>query len=244
MGGDTKSKKLIGNFVDTLLKLLTEYWMWAAIAGGAIVVLVILLRVVKRMSGAKKPEQKASGQAGQQLPIAEADYEIITKRIVKLGNKCRSVLFASGWARSLPITIPVNVAIGLAKNNGKKCLLIDLDLKRNAAAKVFNIDDKLSTKEVQPRAYDTEIDGLQIWPADNFTKSKRMDIKSLVTAASEKYDIVLINAPHLNGSPDRKRIASSAEYGFIFSRDSEEADNIETLIKGGGCKPIGNMQIK
>ena len=71
-----------------------------------------------------------------------------------------------------------------------------------------------------------------------------MDIKPLVTAASKKYDIVLINAPHLNGSPDRRPIASSAEYGFVFSSNSEESGDITSLIKEANCTPIGDMQVK
>ena len=234
--------------MDTALKFLIDYWLWIAIAAGAIVVLVVLLLVIKKMSSRKKTRKRASGKppvkVGKQLQVAEADYEMITERIVKLGNKCKSVLFASGRAGSLPITIPVNAAIDLAKNKGKKCLLIDLDVKRNAAAKVFNIDDKIPIKQVHPKAYDTEIQDLQIWPAENFRKSKQMNIRALVASASKKYDIVLVNAPHLSSSPDRKPIASSADYGFVFSNSPEEAGNITSLIEEGNCTPIGNMHIK
>jgi len=234
--------------MDTILEFLTEYWLWAAIAAGAIVVLTVLILVIKKMSSRKKPKQKSCGKAdvevGKLLQVAEADYEMITERIIKLGDKCKSVLFASGGADSLPITIPVNAAIDLAKNKGKKCLLIDLDVRRNAAAKVFNLDDKIPIKEVHPKAYDTEIEHLQIWPADNFRKSKQMNIKSLVASASKKYDIVLVNAPHLNSSPDRRPIASSTDYGFVFSNSPEEAGDITSLIEEGDCKPIANMHVK
>jgi hypothetical protein len=33
--------------MDTALKFLTDYWLWGAIALGAIVVLVVLLLVIK-----------------------------------------------------------------------------------------------------------------------------------------------------------------------------------------------------
>ena len=234
--------------MDTILEFLTEYWLWGALAVSAIVVLAVLILVIKKMSGSKKPEQKSGGKVdvkvGEQLQVAEADYEMITERIIKLGNKCKSVLFASGGANSLPITIPVNAAIDLAKNKGKKCLLIDLDIRRNAAAKVFNLADKIPIKEVHPKAYDTEIPDLQIWPADNFRKSKQMNIKSLVASAIKKYDIVLVNAPYLNSSPDRRPIASSADYGFVFSNSPQEAGDITSLIEEGDCTPIGNMHVK
>jgi len=234
--------------MDTALKFLTDYGFWPAIAIGAIVVLVVLILVIKKMSSRKNPKQGSDGKAdvevGEQLQVAEADYEMITERIIKLGDKCKSVLFASGVAGSLPITIPVNAAIDLAKNKGKKFLLIDLDVKRNAAAKVFNITDKIPIKEVRPKAYDTEIEDLQIWPVENFRKSKQMNIKSLVASASQKYDIVLVNAPHLNSSPDRTPIASSADYGFVFSNSPQEASDITSLIEEGNCKPIANMHVK
>ncbi len=234
--------------MDTILEFLTEYWLWGALAVSAIVVLAVLILVIKKMSGSKKPEKKSGGkadvEAGKLLQVAEADYEMITERIIQLGDKCKSVLFASGGANSLPITIPVNAAIDLAKNKGKKCLLIDLDIRRNAAAKVFNLAGKIPIKEVHPKAYDTEIEDLQIWPADNFRKSKQMNIKSLVASAIKKYDIVLVNAPYLNSSPDRKPIASSADYGFVFSNSSKEAGDITSLIEEGDCIPIGNMHVK
>ena len=234
--------------MDNALEFLTDYWLWVAIAVGAIVVLAVLILIIKKMSRTKKTRKKSGPrptvEIGRQVQVAESDYEMITERIVKLGDKCKSVLFASGGAGSLPITIPVNAAIDLAKNKGKKCLLIDLDVKRNAAAKVFNIDDKIPIREVHPKAYDTEIEDLQIWPADNFRKSKQMNIKSLVASASKKYDIVLVNAPHLNSSPDRRPIASSADYGFVFSNSPQEAGAITSLIEEGNCTPIGNMHVK
>ena len=234
--------------MDTALEFLTNYWLWCAIAIGAIVVLAVLILIIKKMSRPKKTGKKSrprpAVEIGKQTQVAESDYEMITERIVKLGDQCKSVLFASGGPASLPITIPVNAAIDLAKNKGKKCLLIDLDVKRNAAAKVFNIAGNIPIKEVHPRAYDTEIKDLQIWPADNFRKSKQMNIKSLVASASKKYDIVLVNAPHLNSSPDRRPIASSADYGFVFSNSSEEAGAITSLIEEGNCTPIGNMHVK
>lgn len=234
--------------MDTALEFLTDYWLWSAIAIGSIVVLVVLLLLIKKVSHRKKTRKKTTrktaAEIGKQMQVAESDYEMITERIIKLGDKCKSVLFASGGPGSLPITIPVNAAIDLAKNKGKKCLLIDLDVKRNAAAKVFNIAGKIPIKEVHPKAYDTEIEDLQIWPADNFRKSKQMNIRSLVASASKKYDIVLLNAPHLNSSPDRKPIASSADYGFVFSNSPQEAGDITSLITEGNCTPIGNMHVK
>ena len=233
--------------MSVVLEFLQKYWIWAAIAGGAISLLVVLLLVIKGISKGKKNKKSKkgnNGEADEREKLSVTDYELITKRILKLKGKSKSILFASGAGDSLPITIPVNAAIDLAKNKKKRCLLIDLDMKRNAAAKAFNIDDKLSIKELRPRAYKTDIEDLQIWPAGNFKRSGHMNIKPLIDNAGEKYDIVLINAPHLNCSPDRNMITSLAQYGFIFSQNIKEAKKITTLIDQSDCKTIGNMQIE
>ena len=72
--------------MDTVLKFLTDYGFWPAIAIGAIVVMVVLILVIKKVSSRKKNKQKsdpkANVKASQQLQVAEADYEMITERII------------------------------------------------------------------------------------------------------------------------------------------------------------------
>ena len=76
-----------------------------------------------------------------------------------------------------------------------------------------------------------------------FSHSKHMNIKALADAASEKFDLVLINAPYLDGSPDRNLIAMAADYGFIFTQTDIQAARLTELLKSANCKLIGNIQI-
>lgn len=189
-----------------------------------------------------KPKADAPSDKDGPEGIGGADYKLITEKILKLGGKSKSVLFAAAGLNCLPITIPVNVAIQLAQHQ-KRCLLIDLDLKRDAVAKAFNLVDKLDPKDLRPKPYKTPFENLLIWPAHNFTKTKQMNIKPLAEAAAGKFDLVLINAPYLDGSPDRMQIASAAQCGIIFTQNSTQATRLTELMKTTQCKLITNIQV-
>lgn len=174
--------------------------------------------------------------------ITESDYRLITQRILKIRQKPRSILFAAAARNSLPITIPVNIAIQLAEDK-YRCLLIDLDLKRNAISKAFDIEDKPDPKHLRPMPCPTPIKELFVWPAHNFTRSGHMNIIPLVRAAVEKFDYVLISAPYFTGSPDRIQIATAAEFSFIFTQDSAQAELLDTIIELTDCRILANYQI-
>ncbi len=104
-----------------------------------------------KKKGKKSKRRKKSQSFDLASPelITESDYRLITPRILKIKQKPGSILFAAASRNSLPITIPVNIAIQLAEDK-YRCLLIDLDLKRNAIAKAFDIEDKPNPKHLRP----------------------------------------------------------------------------------------------
>ena len=227
-----------------IVELLKSYWVAIAIGSGVVVVLVfvvLLWRLRTKKAGAK-PRPAVKTDTNGREKITGADYQLITQRILQIDGKYKSVLFAAAGLNCLPITIPVNTAIQLAEQN-KRCLLIDLDLKRDAVAKAFDIADKMDPKDLRPRPYQTPFKDLLIWPGHNFTKTKQMNIKPLVEAAVEKFDLVLINAPYLDSSPDRGQIASAAQCSIIFAQDTKQATRLAALMKSSNCKLIGNIQI-
>ena len=187
-----------------------------------------------------KPAKLNLTDTAKPLRINKAGHELLTEHIVRSAEKFNSLLFAGAGRNSLPITIPVNTAIHLA-TGGKKILLIDLDLKRNAIARAFDISPPSAF--VRPRPSDTAVEGLRIWPGHNFTKTKQMNIKSIIKAAAEKFDLILINAPYLDGSIDRNQIASAAAAAVIFTQTSGQAKRLTKLIKKSNCKLIGNLQM-
>jgi len=195
----------------------------------------------------KKKDRKKGGKKGKikivaQDEIAESDHALITRRIIKTKGKYKSILFAAAGVNCLPITIPANIAIGLAKE-GKTVLLIDLDLIRNAIAQAFDVPQTGDPQQLRPKAHQTVFKGLVIWPAQNFIQSGQMNIKPLAEAAVKKFDFTLINAPYLDGSPDRVQIAAAAKAAFIFTQNAEQAQRLAELLKEAGCKIIGNFQI-
>jgi len=230
-----------GRIVELLIK------HWAIITIGctaAIVILVfgLLLWKLKSKKTVEKPKAAGPRDEDGRERIAGADYQLITERILQVGGKYKSVLFAAAGLNCLPITIPVNVAIQLAEQK-KRCLLIDLDLKRDAVAKAFNLADKTDPKDLRPKPYKTPFEHLLIWPGHNFTKIKQMNIKPLVEAAIEKFDLVLVNAPYIDSSPDRTQIASAANCSIIFTKSTAQATRLAALMQASQCKLIGNIQI-
>ena len=190
----------------------------------------------------KKGRKKGKRKIAAHDKITEDDYALITRRIIDTKGKYKSILFAAAGVNCLPITIPVNIAIQLAKEE-KTVLLIDLDLIRDAIAKAFDVPHADDPQQLRPKAYPTMFNGLVVWPAQNFIQSRQMNIKPLVGAAVKKFDFTLINAPYLDGSPDRVQIAVAAKAAFIFTQNAEQAHRLAELLKEAGCKIIGNFQI-
>ncbi len=195
----------------------------------------------------KKKDRKKGGKKGKikivaQDEIAEGDYALITRRIIKTKGKYKSILFAAAGVNCLPITIPVNIAIGLAKE-GKTVLLIDLDLIRNAIAQAFDVPQADDPQQLRPKAHQTVFKGLVIWPARNFIQSRQMNVKPLAEAAVKKFDFTLINAPYLDGSPDRVQIAAAAKAAFVFTQNAEQVQRLAELLEEADCKIIGNIQL-
>ncbi len=228
-----------------IVELLIRYWALITIGCAAVIVIMVfgllLWKIRSKKTGAKPKATGPLDKDGRER-ISSADYQLITERILQIGGKYKSVLFAAAGLNCLPITIPVNVAIQLAEQK-KRCLLIDLDLKRDAVARAFNLADKVDPKDLRPKPYKTPFEHLLIWPGHNFTRIKQMNIKPLVEAAIEKFDWVLINAPYLDSSPDRTQIVSAAQCSIIFAQNTTQATRLAALIKASQCKLIGNIQV-
>jgi len=190
----------------------------------------------KKEVGRKETEDKKSSE--QQ---ADENYEIITDRIKRVQKKYKSILFAAPNLASLPVTIPVNVAIQLAEQ-GKRCLLVDLDLRRDAIAKAFEVGTEASENSLRVRAFQTGVKNLWVLPAHSFARLKQMNVKPIVTKALEKFDFVFINAPCLAASLDRKQIASAAQAAIIFSKSVAEATSLAQLMKSSNCALIASIQ--
>lgn len=174
------------------------------------------------------------------LIMEPCDHHIITDKILEVCGSQKSFLFAGAGLASLPLSIPVSVAIQLARS-GKRCLLMDMDFDRDAIAKVFEI--KPSEGIFRPRPSKTSVEGLLVWPAYNFSKSNPVDIRKLICAAETKFDLILVNAPYFKNSMDRTQIAAAISSGFIFTSSDEENSVLQEILEISDCDIISNIQV-
>ncbi len=223
-------------------KLFGSPYLYIAIGGGYVVVLIYALwRLLRKPKPALSSLKNKSNGGSAPLPDSshiEANMENYTQRVVEkiltLTGKTNSVLLAGAGLESLPVTISVKAAIHLA-HAGKKCILIDLDTRRNAAAKVFDIHSD-DVKYPSPKPIPTIVDNLSLWPAEFFVRFARMNLRHIIQSLNTNYEIVLINAPYLDGHSDRKFIASCADHGLIFCRKPQQLERLTQLLDHGNCK--------
>ncbi len=216
------------------------------IVGVIVIILIALILIILRRRKFKKVinvNLTVDKEGGNEQ--AEGTYKSIIKRIKRVKKKYKSILFTSIEAEALPVTLPVNVAVGLAKEKGR-CLLIDLDLRRDAVAKVFGFDAEQAG--LRAKAVQTEIENLWVWPSHNFAQLRHMNVMGIVERSLDKkspdrFDLILINAPSVVNSPDRKQIISAAEAVFICTKDESERKKLVELIKPLYCTIIGHIQI-
>lgn len=223
------------------VEILKNQWV---ITGGiallALIVLLVVLFAVFRSRGAGKAAViKLSGE-GPLAAWSQDSYAALTERIRKLGGKRRSILFASAEPEHLPAAIPAAVA-GILAKAGKKCLLIDLDLMNDSAAKTFHIGT--GQAELPGKVVSTRIENLSVWPAHNFTQLNQMNVREIVEKAQDKFDIVLLNAPALPNSPDRRQILSASACAFLCGRVQADTTALVELIKDSDCRIVGSIQI-
>lgn len=211
-----------------------------AAATVGVVAFILILRILKKRRLKKCITVNLDVSDTPPTQKTQENYDIIVRRIKQMPKKCKSVLFASSELTALPVTIPVNTAVGLAKGK-KSCLLIDLDLDRDAVAKVFEIN--IAENDVRPKAIKTEFENLWVWPACYFARLKHMNVSEIVQKALEKFDTIVINAPALAASCDRRQIISAADAAFICTKGTSDTAELARLMKELDCTVIGRVQI-
>ncbi len=207
---------------------LASLWPYLSIGGAAILFLlsVFLLKLTKKRKGGPKPDKQPVSQ--------NADIQQILKVLQKSNSQVRPVLLAASGLTDLPVTIPVNLAVSLSRAG--KCLLIDLDSKRDALAKVFEVDSSKIQTHLKMSPIPTEFENLSVWPARYFDLLKQMNLRSLLDAANKKYEHILLYAPYLTVLADRKQIAFCSKQAIIFCKDNEKAAQLRRLLKTCDCK--------
>jgi len=187
--------------------------------------------------------------------IKDSDYyEAIAELIESKGGSrtalTKTTLMAAESAEELPVTIPVNVAVHLAQKN-QKCLLIDLDLRRGAISKVFDIDSAERSNRARGEAIATCISNLRVWPASNFNKgdgdSDVTNIKDVIARLESRYERLIVYAPNIKLLADGYRIAGCVGAAMLFgSKSKVESSSISDFYKlliGSGCEILKPTEV-
>ncbi len=222
-------------------EILKNQWVIiGAIGALALIVLLVVLFVLFRSPRAGKAAVINLTGEGTPETWSQDIYAALTERIRKLSRKRRSILFASAEPEHLPAAIPAAVA-GILAKAGKKCLLVDLDLVNDSAAKTFHIG--AGQAELPGKVVSTRIENLSVWPAHNFIRLNQMNVREIVEKAQDKFDIILLNAPALLNSPDSRHILSAATCAFICTKGQAKSTALVELINESDCKLIGDIRI-
>jgi len=203
-------------------------WIYLSVGGGVVLLplLIYLFKSTKKRNTPPKPKK-------QPIPQNEDIQKILN--ILKNPNaQVQPVLLAANRLTDLPVTIPVNLAVSLAGTG--KCLLIDLDRKRDALAKVFEIDSEKIESHLKILPIPTAFENLSVWPARYFDLLKQMNLRSLLDAANKKFDHIILYAPYLTVLADRKQIAFCSKQAIIFCEDGEKTAQLRHLLKTYDCK--------
>jgi hypothetical protein len=209
--------------------------VWTYLLLGLFFVAVLLIMLIYSRSN-KSPQ--SDPQKPLSLNSSNVSLNCESKLIScleTLPGSSKTVLLAAAGLDCLPVTVPIRIAI-LSSEKNRRCLLIDLDTKRDAVWKAFGLN---STPGSAPFPAPSGIQNLSIVPAHYFKQNKQMNIASITRSARQQYDLILINAPYLDGHPDRKMITSSANYAFVFAKEPPQADRLTKLCTDCRCKVLG-----
>ncbi|HOK66849.1 MAG TPA: hypothetical protein PK054_06825 [Anaerohalosphaeraceae bacterium] len=147
----------------------------------------------------------------------------------------KTVLLAAAGLDCLPVTVPIRLAL-LSCRSKNSCLLIDLDTKRDAVWKAFG---KPSSNGSSPVPAESGLENLSLVPAHYFDQTRQMNLAPLLRQVKNQYKLILLNAPYLDGHPDRKMIAASADYAVLFAKEDSQLRRLMHLCESQGCKVLG-----
>lgn len=225
------------------ITIVGSVWLYPAAAAVVIVLLgtIIFLFARSKSKSPKKEKKQASRKpAPQQKSNPDAELDGMLKRISKLKASSKCILLAAERISDLPVTVPVKLAAALSENG--PCLLIDLDSKRNALAKVFDVDSSHIDINLKVSPLPTPLPDVQLWPAEYFDLLKQMNLRSLIESAQKKYNSIILYAPYLSTLADRKQIACCAGNAILFEAAQEKQSNLELLLKTCKCSLLLKLQ--
>ena len=157
----------------------------------------------------------------------------------KTAELTKTILMVSENIEELPVTIPVNIAVRIAKKD-LKCLLIDMDSARNAIAKVFDVDTISPAAKTQNAVVPSGINNLWLFMANNPNEG----CCEIITRIKGQYDCVFIYAPNVDvvTSGCWEQIANCIDTTMFFGANSKSNDsslgNLRGILKNHNCETL------
>ncbi|MBW8001519.1 MAG: hypothetical protein FVQ80_05805 [Planctomycetes bacterium] len=173
-------------------------------------------------------------------------YDTIAQLIEsKAEENIKTIILAADCLEELPVTIPINIAIHLAKKN-KKCLLIDLDLKRKSISQVFDIE----TQKIQTTPIATCIENLYALPMQKLTESGKdngTNPKEVLKNLANQFDHLIVYAPNIMLPAAWDKIACCSQAALLFGPDSKIVSssliNFHELLNTYRCQILNPRQL-
>ncbi|MHC4265507.1 MAG: FHIPEP family type III secretion protein, partial [Planctomycetota bacterium] len=159
------------------------------------------------------------------------NYDDVAELIkAKCEGKLKTILMGAESPKILPVTVPVNTAIKLAKE-GRKCLLIDLDYQRDSIAKVFEVHKNILDENIPSgqtiTGIPTCVRNMWLYPAcwlteksKDTTKLDCLKINQIITHLKITYDHLIVYSPDLNKHHGCKLIGECIDGAMLFGNDS------------------------
>ena len=215
--------------------------LWTYLILASLFTLLLGLMLVHFLRSKNPKNSSAEADALNTCDSSGACEEKLLQLIETLNGNSKTILLAAAGLECMPVTVPIRIAIKSSEKN-KRCLLIDLDFKRNAVWKAFGLDRQNIPAASLPAP--SGIKNLSVLPAHYFEQNKIMNIGPITKNAQKLYDLILINAPYLDGHPDRKMITSSSQYAFVFAKETPQVQRLQGLCHAGQCTVLGSYSIR
>ena len=156
-------------------------------------------------------------------------YEKLSGIICSVQEKLRVILLVSDKVNSLPVTVPINIAIRLSQKH-QKVLLVDADPQRNAVANVFDLNPETLKTKVVPSC----LESLSVCSVPEGRLPRFLQKEKILS----HFDTTLIYVPQI---PEFKAIPGQAAKpgAFYFIDDKTDVADQRAVEQLGFCGWIG-----
>lgn len=210
-----------------------------------------------KVKGKKNNRKKLITFFDPRSPISEEFKSVKTNiDFSSIGQKNNIIMVTSAEPDAGKSIVASNLAVVYAQQ-GKKTLMIDLDLRKPAQHRVFfsnneiGVTGLLMCPETKQKAIqETEVENLQVLssgiiPPNPTEILGTQELLTLIETLGEEYDQIIIDAPPVLVASDARLISRFAD-GIIFVIKSRGSENKQvakalSLLRQGQTKIIGSI---